>query len=89
MSHLSLQCCSGASFDGAVAVRCGRVVRLGEKVRTFPWTYPRLRLVARRDDALPDKLVARLWAHTLVFDPRTFRIPYMAQRVHQWPPVDR
>jgi hypothetical protein len=36
---------------------------------TFPWTHPRLRLVDRRDDALLDKLVARLWADTLVFDP--------------------
>jgi aminocarboxymuconate-semialdehyde decarboxylase len=45
---------------------------------TFPWTHPRLRLVDRRDDALLDKLVARLWADTLVFDP--LHMPLLVDR---------
>lgn len=35
----------------------------------FPWTHPRLRVLDKRDNAVLDALVRRLWADALVFDP--------------------
>jgi aminocarboxymuconate-semialdehyde decarboxylase len=44
----------------------------------FPWTHPRLRLLDQRDNEKLDRLVGRLWADALVFDPQ--HLPLLVER---------
>ena len=57
-------------------------VALAHGCGTFPWAYPRLRYMATLTDApagaILDRLVRRLWADTLVFDPA--HLPLLVER---------